>query len=247
METTAPKRLLFEQPKNWLHGSGDPTDLIGKRGKTERKALALETITLAVERLVQPELVEGERCQEMRAEHGARRDMKRRRRLSDGLARPAGEAFADCLDDLVPGGHALECAVDVLAKLAEVIGTAAWAALGGRDDDPFNGSAWGKLPAGAALASEGFDDRRFCSSQLSVDLVFGCSGLELFELKLHLLDQVARALRRLSVQGTAHLLVLQFEMGVARDQIGVDRPDPGDLGPASLARIVVRARASRSS
>jgi hypothetical protein len=57
MKATPTKCVIFKQPKNRLCGSGDPTDLIGKRRQAERKALALETIALAVEWLVQPDLL----------------------------------------------------------------------------------------------------------------------------------------------------------------------------------------------
>jgi len=64
VETTAPKRLLFEPRKNRLGCRGDPTDLIGQRRQAERKALARKTIALAVERLVEPEFIKLERGQE---------------------------------------------------------------------------------------------------------------------------------------------------------------------------------------
>src|SRR3546814_9649311 len=56
----------------------------------------------------------------------------------------------------------------------------------------------------------------------------------LFKGQFHLLEQMARVLGALAKKGAAHLLVLQFEKGVAGFQIGVDRFDPGDFGGNSL-------------
>ncbi len=176
VEAPGTERVRFEQQKNRLHSGSDRTDLIGKRRKAERDALALEAIALAIEWLVQPELVERKACEEMRAKHGARRDVKRRWRLRDGLARSAGKALAHGLDDLVLGRHSLKRTNDALAKLAQVIRTAARTVLLGGNNDPLDGKTWRKLPARLTLACEGFDSGRFCSCLLRSDLIFGCSG-----------------------------------------------------------------------
>src|SRR3546814_1635522 len=68
-------------------------------------------------------------------------------------------------------------------------------------------------------------------------LIFAGSGLALFKGQFHLLEQMARALGALAKKGAAHLLVLQFEKGVAGFQIGVDRSEEHTSELQSLMRI----------
>ena len=187
------EHMGLEQAVQWPHSGCDPADLIGERREAEGNTLAFEAVALAVERLVQPELVEREAGEEVRAEHGTRRDVERCRRLGDGLACAAGEAFADGLDDLVVGGHRLQGAADAFAKLAQIIGPAAGAHLDGGNDDPLDGQTFWQRAAGAGRAGEGRNGRGFCDGLLRGDLGFGRGGLEFFEAKFHLLDEMARA------------------------------------------------------
>jgi hypothetical protein len=95
----------------------------------------------------------------MRTEHATGRDVERRWRLGDGLARPAREALADCFDDLVLGRDGFQRPGDGLTQLAEIVGPAARACLGGGDDDALDRQVVGEFPARAALAGKARDGR----------------------------------------------------------------------------------------
>src|SRR3546814_4561796 len=70
-------------------------DLIGQGREAKRDALALEPVTLRVQRLMQAIFLENEAGQEVRTEHAARRDVEGCRRRTDVLAMQACDIFAD--------------------------------------------------------------------------------------------------------------------------------------------------------
>ena len=74
-----------------LHRRGRRVDLVGRRRDGEVDALAGVSITLAVQRLMLPELLEEDCRQQVRPNEAARRHMEGRRWLSDRLARAAAE------------------------------------------------------------------------------------------------------------------------------------------------------------
>lgn len=96
--------------------------------------------------------------------------------------------------------------------------------------------------AGGPLALERCDvGLRRC--QGSQKLIFAGSGLALLEGQFHLVEQMARAFRSLAKKGTTHLLVLQFEKGIAGFQVCVDRLDPGHFSGDRLGCGKLRAKA----
>jgi len=108
MEPIAAQHMALEQHEQRFGDHAHHADLVGKGREAERHAFGGEAVALAVERLVQAVFLEDEAGEEVRAEHAARGDVERCRRLADRLATAAGDLLADGADDLVTGGYLFE-------------------------------------------------------------------------------------------------------------------------------------------
>src|SRR5438309_1328786 len=117
---------LVERPQE--HGAA--AHLVGQRRHAEIDALARVALGLPIERLVLPVLLEQDHGEQARPGKAARQHRKRRRRLADLLAVPAGELLAYDLYDLPLPRHDLETFGHVLAELGKPLRAAAGA--GGR-------------------------------------------------------------------------------------------------------------------
>jgi hypothetical protein len=149
------------------------------------------------------------------------------------LTGSARELLLHGLDHLPLARHDFKRLGDILTQLAQPIQAAAGTGLGRRDDDALARQMLGQGLAGGPLALERRDvGLRCCLS--SKELIFAGSGLALLERQFHLIEQMARTLGALAEKGAAHLLVLQFEKGVAGFQVGVDRLDLGDFSGNSF-------------
>ncbi len=179
-------------------------------------------LALPVERLVLAELLEQDHGQQVRPGKAARRDMERRRRLGDRLARPAGELLAHRLDHLPPARDHLQRLGDVLAQLRQLRRAAARAAVRRGDHD-----ALARQMGGEGLARRAACARTTCTvcvlrrRLLRRQFVLGRRGLQLLELQLHLLEQPGLALRAAAVELAPQLLDLQLQMGDQRLGAGV--------------------------
>ena len=198
--------------------------------RLERDAFALEPIALAVEGLVQTVLLEDEVRQEVRPEHATRGNVEGCRWLADLLALAARDLLADRLDHFVASGHSLERFGDHGRKMAQIVRAAARAQLWRRDDDLLARYVGREVPARGPLAGKGCHRGGFGRRQSAFDL--GCTGigLEFGEGQFQLVEQAPAALRACAVFVAAHLLVHQLEMGVASEQVGIDRPNLGNFG-----------------
>jgi hypothetical protein len=134
---------------------GASAHLIGERRQAQRDALAGVALALPVQRLMLAELLEQDQRQKARASEAARRDMKRRGRLRNRLALPAGESVARRLDHLPLAGHDLERLRDILAELLKLRRTAAGVALRLCDHNPLARQMLRGLLSRRPLAFEG--------------------------------------------------------------------------------------------
>src|ERR1700712_4564231 len=133
---------------------GGGADLIGERRSAERHALASEAVSLAVERLVLPVLLEQEHGEEAGACPPTRHDVERRWRLRNLLAVPAGDLLAHGLDDLPGARDHLERLCDILAERGQAAAAAGRASAGCGDDDPLARQVLGERPPGWLFALE---------------------------------------------------------------------------------------------
>ena len=149
-------------------------------------------LALPVQRQVLPELGLQDHRQQLGPGAPAGDGVKRRRRLGDGFARPAGELLADRLDHLpLPRDH-LERFGDCLAELGQPA-VAARACGRARDDDPLARQMRRQRPADR-LGPRG-PASRLGSRFRALGFGFGGIGLQLLELQLELVQQPAAALR----------------------------------------------------
>jgi len=222
------------------------TDLVGKGRETERHAFAGEPLSLTVERLVLPILLEQEHGEEAGPRPTARDHMERGGCLRDLLAVPAGELLPkrrrrDCrgqspkpsLDHLPGAGDDLERLGDVLAELGQPVPAAGRAGTVCRHYDTLARQMIGeRLPCGA-LALEGGDRGGLGCRFLSDQIVFGSVGLELFELQLHLIEQAAAAFGAGAVLLALQLGYLQLEVSDQRLDGALVGHGVGELGRGS--------------
>ena len=121
-------------------------DPVGQRRDVELDALAGIGRALAVERQMQAVLGEQHMRQQPRPGASARDRMRRRRRLGDRLAAPAGELLAHMLDHLPLARHQLQRLGHVLAELVQRA-AAARAGRGRRIDHALARQMLGQRPA----------------------------------------------------------------------------------------------------
>ena len=201
-------------------------DLVGQRRDAELDAFAPIALALPVQRLVLAELLEQDHGQQVRPGKAARRRMERRRRLGDRLAVPARELLPHGLDHLpLPRDH-LQRLGDVFTQLRQFRRTAAGAALRDGDHDALARQMLGEWFTRWPPALERLYALRPRRRLLGRQLILGRRRLQLFELKLHLLQQPRLALRASAVKLPLQLLDLQLVVG---DQCGF-RTGIGELG-----------------
>lgn len=204
-------------------------DLVGERRQTELHPFTRIALALPVERLVLAELLEQELGQERRTEQPARGGVKRRRRLGDGLARPAREALAHGLHDLPAPGHHLQRLRHVLAELGQAVRAATRAAGGHRDDHTLARQMVGQGLACRSCSRERLD--RSAGRDMGGERLLLARGrLQLLEPELELVDEQAPTLGALAEQRTPHLLVLEFEQRHPGRQIRVHSAGARRLG-----------------
>ncbi len=200
------------------HGAG--AHLIGQRRDAEINALAGITLALAVERLVLPELLEQDHGQQVRPGKAARRHMEGRRRLRDRLATPARELLAHRLDHLPSPRDDLQRLGNVLTQPGQLRRPAAGAALRCCDHHALAGQMIRERLARRPLAFERFDRLGPPRRILGRQLVLSRRRLQIFELKLHLIQQSSRTFRARPVELTPQFLDRQLEMGDQRFAAG---------------------------
>ena len=96
-------------------------DLVGQGRQAQIDAFARVAVALPIQRLMLAVLLEQDRRQQVGARPAPRRRMKRRRRLRDLLASPAGEFLAHRLDHLPPARDGLQRLGHVLADLRQLL------------------------------------------------------------------------------------------------------------------------------
>jgi hypothetical protein len=108
--------MLLDQRIKRLQRRRIGADQVGQCRQAQVDALPPIAFALAVQRLVLAKLLEQDHGQQVGAGEAAWRGVERRRRLGDGLARPARELLAHRLDHLPLARHDLQRRGDVLAR-----------------------------------------------------------------------------------------------------------------------------------
>ena len=124
MDALTGEHMPADQLEDRVQRGHARADMVGHRRHVEVDALAGIALALPVERLVLAELGIEDHRQKAWPDPAAGDDMKRRRRLADLLARPAGELFANGLDHLPLPRHHLQGLGDRLAELGQFAATA---------------------------------------------------------------------------------------------------------------------------
>jgi hypothetical protein len=152
---------------------------------------------LPVERQMQQELRRQNHGEQARPGQTVRNRTRRRQRLGDRLAIPAGELLAHMLDDFPPARIALQRLRHFLAELAQpdaaALGAGAWRRL----DDALNGQivrqlAWSARCAGASVLG------RAGRGDIGLGLFLGLRVFEIFDRKFELLDEQLATFRGLT-------------------------------------------------
>src|SRR5205085_5874005 len=131
------------------------THLIGQGRQAEGYALPGVAFSLAIERLMLPELLEQDHRQKAGTGPAPGQHMEWRRRLADLLAIAAGELLADVLDHLPLPRNDLQRLGDVLAQLPQPRAAAAKANARSRLNHALAWQMLGEGLAGRALARKG--------------------------------------------------------------------------------------------
>ena len=220
-------------------------DLIGQRREAQINALSRIALALPVKRLMLPVLLEEDHGQKAWPGKAAGQNVEGRRRLADLLAGPAGKLLADVLDHFPLPGDDLERLGDIFAELGK-FGRAATRASGRcRNDHALARKIRGKrlahwLAAGM-LWNQGHLAAGLCGGHLGRELIFGGRGFKVFQLELHLtqdlaLDELASAFGAAAIEFPPHLLDGELEM--CNQRLGAGdigrRPRGCGLGTRSL-------------
>ena len=156
------------------------------------------------------ELADQDHGEQARAGEAARDRMRRRRRLGDAVAVPAGELLAHPLDDLPAPRLAFERLGHHLAELAQPSAAALAADARGGLDDAFDRQVVRQL-AGPALRTPPWRLGGLRRCDLGLGLFFGLRLFQILDRQFELLDEELAALRRLAVGLTARLGQLQLQ------------------------------------
>src|ERR1700751_775268 len=138
-------------------------------------------------------LLEQDHGEHVRPGKAAWQHRERRRRLADLLAVAAGELLTHGLNDLPLPRYRLKRLRDIFAELGEAARAAAAASGRTRHDHALARQMRRERLARGLSAGEGTHRRGRCCLR-GGKLILGRRGLELLELKLHLLDQTRLAL-----------------------------------------------------
>ena len=160
-----------------------------------------------------PILLEDDHRQQVGACPTPGRRMKRRRRLADLLATPAGELLAHRLDDLPPARDRLQRLGHVLADLRQLVRAAARAGCRRRHHHPLARKMRGQRLAGRIAPGEPLDPHGLRRRLLGRQLILGRARLELVELQFELVEQTLLALRARAEELAPELLDHQLEEG----------------------------------
>lgn len=136
MDAGGSEDVVFDQAIERRERQRGGAHMIGQSRNAEIDAGAGKFARLPVQRLMQRIFVIEQHGQERCADMAAGDDMKRRRRLADFFAIPAGEFLSHGLDDLEAAGDRFERLGDVFAQFGQSRRAAAGALRGRRHDDP---------------------------------------------------------------------------------------------------------------
>ena len=193
-----------------IEGGDASADPVGERRDVEFDAFAGEGGALPVQRQMVAELADQDHGEQARAGEAARDRMRRRRRLGDAIAVPAGELLAHPLDDLPAPRLAFERLGHHLAELAQPSAAALAADARGGLDDALDRQIVRKLARPAWRAPPrrlGGLGRR----DLGLGLFLGLRLLQILDRQFELLDEKLAPLRRLAVGLAARLGQLQLQ------------------------------------
>jgi hypothetical protein len=166
-------------------------DPIGHRRDVEIDALAGKAFALAVERLVMTVIGVKDHRQQAGSDSAARNGVEGCRRLGDLLPAAAGELFAHGLHDFPLSRHHFQRLGHVLAKFGQLAAPAR-AGSRRRDHHAFARQVRRKGCPHRLLAGEaGHDGRMLTGPGLSGEFVFGGIRLQLLELQLELIEELA--------------------------------------------------------
>ena len=171
-----------------LQRGGAGPDLVGQGGKADLDALLGIPLSLSVQGLVLPELLEEQHCQQVGASPAPRCGVEGGRRLADLLAVAAGELLADGLDHLPLPGNDLQRLGDVLAHLHDAPRSATAAGGRGFDHHALPGQMLGERLAGWTAAFES-RNRGLRRGGIRLCPILPKVRLQILELHLELFNQ----------------------------------------------------------
>ena len=201
---------------------GTRTHLVGQRRGAEIDPFASVAVSLPVQWLMLPVLLEEDRRQKVRAGPAPRHHVERRRRLRDFLTAPAGELLPHRLDHLPPARDRLQRFRHILADLRQPVRSAAGTGRGPRHHHPLARQMLGEGLARRLAPDEPLDLGRFCRRLLGRQPVLGSARLKLVKRKLKLVEKTLLALGPRAVKRPAQLLDHQGQGGDLR--LGYCRP-----------------------
>ena len=230
----APSTWRADQLNQWRQRCGAGADPVGQRRHVEIDALAGEALALPVQRQVIAELAVEDHRQQPGTGPAAGDRVERRRRLGDGLARPAGELLPHGLDHLPLARDHFERLGDVLAQLDE-LAAAARAGARRRDDDPLARQMRRQRGAYRLLAFEALDRDRgsLRGGGFGGQFVLGRRRFQLLELELQLIEMAG------ALGGLPELVALvlgDHQLEMSDHRLGARRPGLGQLARRALGR-----------
>ena len=210
MQALGGEHVAAELGEDGIEGGDASADPVGERRVFDLDPLAGEGGALPVQRQMVAELADQDHGEQARAGEAARDRMRRRRRLGDRLAVPAGELLAHMLDDLPAPRLAFERLRHHLAELAQPSAAALAADAGRGLDDALDRQVLRQL-AGSALRAPPRRLGGLGRRDLGLGLFLGLRLFQVLDRQFELLDEELAALRRLAKMLTARLGELQLQ------------------------------------
>ena len=204
MQALGGEHVAAKLGEDGFEGGGASADPVGERRDFELDSLAGESGALPVQRQVVAKLADQDHGEQARAGEAARDRVRRRRRLGDAIAVPAGELLAHVLDDLPAPRLAFERLRHHLAELAQPIAAALAADAWGGLDDALDRQVPRQL-AGSVLRASPRRLRGLGRRDLGLGLLLGLCLFKVRDRQFKLLDEELAALGRLSVGLAARL------------------------------------------